>query len=89
MTNDHAPRITHREYFLAIDEAASATTAEDVRRVRTDVLQRWPGDPWAGDLAEVLSEHEARLAEQEHARHLQQSRATSPIANRASLRAGR
>ncbi len=95
MANDHAPQMSNQEYFHCLDEAATASRADDVHRIRTEVIQRWKGDPRADELADALYAHQERLAARENtlrveggrlARRLEVSRAESPIAGRHSLR---
>ena len=62
MANDHAPRMSTREYFRYLDESAEAITAADVQHLRTDLMHKWPGDPRADDLTETLYMHQEQLA---------------------------
>jgi hypothetical protein len=62
MVDDHAPRMSSHDYDRCIDSAADARTAEEIARLRAEVLRRWGGDPRANDLIEVLYAHEFALA---------------------------
>lgn len=62
MTEEHAPRMSSRDYYSCIDRAARARRPDEIRNLRGDVRQRWRGDPRADDLAEALYAHEERLA---------------------------
>ena len=95
MTNDRAPCMSNQDYFQCLDQAATASRADDVHRIRAEVSERWKGDPRADELADALYAHQERLAARENtlrveasrlAPRLEVSRAESPIAGRQSLR---
>lgn len=77
MGNDHAARMSTQEYFHWLDRAASATTAEEVHRLRSEVLGRWRDDPRADDLSEALYAHQERLAARDNALRLEAGRILS------------
>ena len=62
MSNDHAPRMTSDEYFRCLDAAAGARSADDVWRIRGEILHKFRGDARADDLCEALHAHASRLA---------------------------
>ncbi len=66
MATEDASGLNLREYFTYLDRAARATSAAEVERLRTQVLERWPGEPWAEDLMEALYAHRERLAAHEN-----------------------
>ena len=95
MADDHAPRMSTREYLSYLDRGAEAATAQDVQRLRAELVRHWRGDPRADDLVETLYVHQEGLAARETtlrveaghlARRLEVSRAESAIADRQSLR---
>jgi hypothetical protein len=61
MADDHAPRMSNLDYYRCLDTAASATSADDIRRLRDEVIRRWRGDPRADDLTEALYAHQLRF----------------------------
>jgi hypothetical protein len=65
MHNDRGPRMTLQDYDRCLTAAATARTAEDIARIRSDVLRRWGSDPSARDLAETLCAHEALVIHDE------------------------
>jgi hypothetical protein len=65
VANDRAPRMSTKAYASYIDRGAAAMTAAEVKQLRTELLQRWRGDPRAEDLAETLYAHEEHLAARE------------------------
>ncbi len=62
MASDHAPRMSNEEYFRCLEAAANAPSADEVWRIRGEVLHRFRGDARADDLCEALHAHAARLA---------------------------
>ena len=62
MVDDHAPRMSSHDYDRCIESAASASSADEIARLRAEVTRRWGGDPRANDLIEVLYAHETALA---------------------------
>ena len=62
MLDDHAPRMSSQDYDRCIDCAANARTAEEIARLRAEVVRRWGGDPRANDLIEALYAHEFAMA---------------------------
>ncbi|MEJ7809441.1 MAG: hypothetical protein WKG32_03400 [Gemmatimonadaceae bacterium] len=60
MAIDHAPRMSNEEYFRCLETAANASSAEEVRQLRAEVIRRWRGDPRADDLTEALHAHQTR-----------------------------
>jgi hypothetical protein len=81
MANDHAPRMSTREYFSYLDQGAEATTAADVQHLRTDLMHRWPGDPRAEDLTETLFMHQEQLAARENTLRVEAGRILSEHAD--------
>ena len=77
MADDHAPRMSNHEYFRCLDQAATATRAEQVQGLRTEVMRRWRGDPRADDLVEALYAHQERLAARENTLRLEAGRILS------------
>ena len=86
MANDHAPRMSTREYFSYLDEGAEATTAADVQHLRTDLMYRWPGDPRADDLTETLYMHQEQLAARENTLRVEAGHILSEHADHAGRR---
>ncbi len=84
MADDHAPRMSNQDYFRCLDQAATATRAEQVQGLRTEVMRRWRGDPRADDLVEALYAHQERLATRENTLRLEAGR----ILSRPELRRG-
>lgn len=74
--------VSIRDYFTYLDRATRATTAAEVRALRAEVRQRWPGKPWADDLVEALSVHQERLAAHEMPRRAE----AGPILNGGDTR---
>jgi len=66
MPTEDVSRLSMREYFTYLDRAAGATSAAEVERLRTQVLERWPAEPWTEDLMEALYAHRERLAAHEN-----------------------
>ena len=64
MSDDRAPRITTREYYRCLERAAEASSAEEIRQLRDEVMRHWRGDPRADDLTEALYAHLVRVSEQ-------------------------
>ena len=82
MTNDRAPCMSNQDYFQCLDQAATASRADDVHRIRAEVSERWKGDPRADELADALYAHQERLAAREHTLRL----GGTPVARRESMR---
>ena len=61
MADDRAPRMPNRDYFECMERAASAQSAAEVARVRSEVMRQWAGDPRAEDLSEALYAHQLRF----------------------------
>ena len=64
MSDDRAPRITTREYYRCLERAAEASSAEEIRQLRDEMMRHWRGDPRADDLTEALYAHLVRVSEQ-------------------------
>ena len=82
MANDHAPQMSGQDYLRCLDRAASATTAQDVQRLRADIMEHWRGDPRADDLTEVLYAHQERLTARENTLRLSAGRILSRVESR-------
>lgn len=61
MVNEHAPRMSNEEYFRCLETAANARSADEVRRIRSEVSRKYHGDPRADDLCEALYAHATRF----------------------------
>ena len=86
MANDRAPRMSTQDYASYIDRGAAATTAAEVQHIRTELMQRWRGDPRAEDLAETLYAHQEHLAAREFMLWVESSRIRGRIEGSRSSR---
>ena len=86
MMNDRAPRLSRHDYATYVDRGAGASSAAQVERLRTQLLERWRGDRRAEDLADVLYAHQERLAAREHAHRLAAGHVRSRIESRIERR---
>ena len=85
MASDDVQQMSTKEYFSYLDRGATASSAEDVQHLRTDLMRRWPGDPRVDDLTEALYAHQERLAVHEDRLRVQAGR----LMCRAAARTGR
>ena len=79
---DRARRLSTHEYTTYVDRGAAASSAAQVERLRTQLLERWRGDRRAEELADVLYAHQERLAAREHTLRLGAGRIQSRLESR-------
>ncbi|MDQ3809258.1 MAG: hypothetical protein M3336_03110 [Chloroflexota bacterium] len=86
MATDYTPRMSNQEHFGYLVRGAAAQTAQEVHQLRTELIERWRGDPRAAALAETLDAHAEALAARETLRRGEASRAGSRLESRAERR---
>jgi hypothetical protein len=82
MPTDRARRLSPHDYATYVARGAAASSAAQVERLRTQLLERWRGDPRAEDLADVLYAHQQQLAAREHTLRLEAGRVRRRLESR-------